>query len=62
MNGFLRGYIVTPYCSRFEAFGISLAVVVFTRELAFYNTAVSLGILVATALVVAATKTFWRIE
>jgi hypothetical protein len=57
----IREYITTPYCSRFEAFGISLAVAVFTRELALYNTAVAFGILVATALIVAAAKTFWSL-
>jgi hypothetical protein len=62
VNGFLRGYIVTPYYSRLETLGVSLAVGLFSRSPSVFSAAIAFGVLIVMALIVAATKTLWGNE
>jgi hypothetical protein len=55
----IREYIVTPYFSRFETIGVSMAVGVITLAPSLFGAAVALGVLIVLALIVAVTKTFW---
>jgi len=55
----IHNYIVTPYYSRFETLGISIAVGVVTLAPSLFGFALAVGVLIVMALIVAATKTFW---
>jgi hypothetical protein len=55
----IHNYIVTPYYSRFETLGISIAVGVVALAPSLFGFALAVGVLIVMALIVAATKTFW---